>query len=306
MNKKVIAHKTSPLVSVIMPVYNAQSFVAEAIESILQQTYRNFELVIVDDASTDASWSIVQKYVRRSNKIKAVRLKKNVNRGGDGAGNVAFQHTNPRSKYIARIDADDIALPKRLEVQVRYMEKHADIAVLGSSVDIINDEGTVVGRKKVASKHSEIYKKYFEVHPMIHPTLMVRRDELLDEKNMYKLELNANNDYLTFSHMISQGKKFHNLSEKVLLYRVHDTNDSLANIKRTFFNTLTIRKLMVTKYGYKPALRSWFVLFAQVMALTLIPEKVLLFSYLLARGMVSPQKIFNSFFKKSGYELVTA
>ena len=306
MNKKSTAHRTSPLVSVIMPVYNAQSFVAEAIESILGQTYRNFELVIVDDASTDASWSIVQKYARQSKKIKAIRLKKNVNRGGDGAGNIAFQHTNPHSMYIARIDADDIALPKRLEVQVRYMQKHSDVAVLGSSVDIINDEGVIVGRKKVASKHAEIYQKYFEVHPMIHPTLMIRRSELIDAKNLYQLQLNANNDYLTFSHMISQGKKFHNLSEKILLYRVHDTNDSLANIKRTFFNTLTIRKLMVSKYGYTPALRSWLMLAAQVMALTFVPEKILLLGYLMARGMVHPQKLISAWFKKPSYELATA
>jgi len=305
MNKKVASQKLSPLVSVIMPVYNVQSFVAEAIESILRQTYRNFELVIVDDASTDASWSIIQKYVKQSKKIKVIHLKKNVNRGGDGAGNIAFQHTNPKSKYIARIDADDVALPHRLEIQVNYMEEHADIAVLGSAVNIINDQGKLIGQKRVPTQHQDIYRQYFEVHPMIHPTLMIRRAALPSQKNLYTLELSANNDYLTFSQMISQGKQFSNLSQKLVLYRVHDTNDSLANIKRTFFNTLKIRRAMVTKYGYSPALTSWLVLIAQVVALTLVPEKVLLFGYLMARGMVSPQKIISSLFKKSEYELAT-
>jgi len=290
-----------------MPVYNAEAFVADAIDSILSQTYRNFELVIVDDASQDTSWSIIQKYQRKYPRvIKAIRLKKNVNRGGDGAGNIAFQHTNPKSAFIARIDADDIALPNRLAVQVKYMQQHPEVAVVGSSVDIINDQNEVVGRKTVAHDHEEIYRRYFEIHPMIHPTLMIRRATLLDSKNLYKLELSANNDYLTFAQMISQGKKFANLKETVLLYRVHDSNDSLANIKRTFFNTLKIRHQMVTQYGYTASLYSWAVLISQVFALTFVPEKVLLLGYLMARGMVTPQKVLSNMLKKPEFKLATA
>jgi hypothetical protein len=141
---------------------------------------------------------------------------------------------------------------------------------------------------------------------MIHPTVMIRRTALIDQKNLYKLELSANNDYLTFAHMISQGKKFHNMSEKVLYYRVHDTNDSLANIKRTFFNTLKIRQNMVTKYGYRPALSSWMILAAQVVALTFVPEKLLLMGYLMARGMVKPQSVVTKMVRRPAYKMAAA
>ncbi len=112
----------NPLVSVIMPVYNAGNFLMEAIESILNQTYQNFEFIIVDDASTDNSWKIIQKYAKKyPKKIKAFQLKKTLNRGGDACANFALKKA--KGKYIARMDADDIAHPKRLEKEVDFLEK---------------------------------------------------------------------------------------------------------------------------------------------------------------------------------------
>lgn len=212
-------HNNTPFVSVILPVFNAEQYVAEAIDSILTQTYKNFELIVVDDASQDSSWKIISRYQKQyPTKIKAIRLKKNRNKGGDEAGNVAYQYA--QGELIARMDADDIANTQRLEKQVSYMVKHPNCGVLGTSAVVIDANGTIMGDKKVLTKHQDIYDGYFTFHPMIHPTLMVRRSALPVSKNLYTILFPKNNDYLTFFSLINQNVKFANLSEPLLKYRI--------------------------------------------------------------------------------------
>lgn len=276
-----------PLVSVIMPVYNAAAFVAEAIESILVQTYKNFELIIIDDASTDQTWKIIRHYKKRhKDKIKAMRLRTNLSRGGDAAGNVGM--TLAKGDFIARMDADDIAFPYRLERQVRYLQTHPECAVLGSSAHIINREGEVVGEKRVATSHNEIYKEYFVLHPMIHPTVMIRRSALLDPNTLYMMVLSSNNDYLTFFKMIASGKKFANLNDKLIYYRIHGSNDSLAQVKRSFINSIRIRYRAVFEFGYRPTSLSLVKLAAQTVLVLALPEKLIFHLYLLVRGIAKP------------------
>src|SRR5438105_3801141 len=126
MTEKFMKQNKQPLVSVIMPVYNAQEYVGEAIQSIMYQTYQNFEFIIVDDASTDTSVEIIKRYQQMyPGKIQLIQMKNNLNAGGDACANVALEHA--MGKYIARMDADDFAHQSRLEKQVAYLEKHKDI-----------------------------------------------------------------------------------------------------------------------------------------------------------------------------------
>jgi glycosyltransferase involved in cell wall biosynthesis len=109
-----------------MPVYNAGRFLAPAIESILKQTYKNFELIIVDDASTDNSLEIIKGYKRRFRKrITVVQIARNLNKGGDVCANEGLKYA--KGKYIARMDSDDIAHPLRLDKQVEFLENTANI-----------------------------------------------------------------------------------------------------------------------------------------------------------------------------------
>ena len=172
----MIKQKTSirPLVSVYMPVFNAALFLDEAVESVLGQTYKHLELIIVDDASTDNSWKLIQRYKRKyPNIISAIHLKHNINMGGDAAGNMAYKHA--KGEYLARMDADDIARLDRIEKQVRFLEQHSSYAVVGTNAWVINKAGEVVGEKTVPTQHDKIYDEFFVFHPMIHPTIMVRR-----------------------------------------------------------------------------------------------------------------------------------
>lgn len=283
----VAGRGSKPLVSVYMPVFNAALYVEEAIESILKQTYKNIELIIVDDASTDDSAKIIKRYVKQyPKKIKAIYLKKNVNMGGDAAGNIAFRQA--QGDYVARMDADDIALPDRIEKQVAFLEKHPSYAVVGTSAYVIDKAGQVVGVKIIPSRHEQIYDEFFVFHPMIHPTIMVRRAALNGRKDLYRLEYQANNDYLTFIELIAKGYRFGNLPEKLLYYRMHGKNDSLVQVKSRFMNSLKIRYRAVREFGYNPTLTGAVKLLAQVLAVAILPERVIVPVYLMVRGIASP------------------
>ena len=129
----------NPLISVILPVYNGEEHLTECIESVLSQTYDNFEFIIVDDASTDNTPQILKKFAIRDNRIKVITHA--INQKQTVAANTACH--NARGKYIARMDADDIALPHRFKEQVGFMQKNSDIGILGSWIQIINENGKI-------------------------------------------------------------------------------------------------------------------------------------------------------------------
>jgi glycosyltransferase involved in cell wall biosynthesis len=125
---------SEPAISVLMPVYNTERYVAEAVESILAQTFRNFEFLIIDDGSTDRSLSILKRYAERDPRIYLVSRP---NTGYVIALNEMLAMA--RGEFIARIDADDIALPERFEVQVAYLREHPEVVCLGSKVQFIDE-----------------------------------------------------------------------------------------------------------------------------------------------------------------------
>ncbi len=269
-----------------MPVYNAGEYLAEAIESILDQTYQNFEFIILDDASTDSSWKIIQSYKRRYLKIiRAYRLKKNLNRGGDTCANIAISKAH--GTFIARMDADDIAHPKRLEKQVAYLVKNPQVAILGTQAYVINKQGRSMGVKSVPQEHNEIYQNYAIFHPLIHPTVMMRKNQMPKRKSFYKIKYSANNDLYTFIGML-KNRQFANLPEKLLYYRVHGANDSLTKPKERFFNTLKIRLEAVKYLGYRPSLKNVFINIAQAAVIFVLPEIFIVPVYLYMKGIVKP------------------
>lgn len=270
-----------PLVSVIMPVYNAGDFLVEAIESIVSQTYENWELIVVDDASTDNSWQIIKEYKERyPNKIKAVRLRKNRNAGGDVAGEIGFRMA--KGELVARMDADDISTPDRLERQVRFLQKHKKVDIVGSVAWVINERGEILGKKLVPTTYEKIKEEFFVFHPLIHPTVMVRRSSF--GKSFYKIDYPANNDYWTFFNYLFEGKIIANIKKPLLQYRIHNDNDSLKRIKKNFINSLKIRWEMVKK-GYRPNLSNLIKVIGQSLIVFLLPERVVLEVYYLVKGI---------------------
>lgn len=287
---------TQPLVSVIMPAYSAGWYISESIESIVRQTYKNIEFIIIDDGSPDnlETWKIIKKYKKRYPKvIKAIRLKKNMGRGGDAAANIAFRVA--KGEFVARIDSDDIALPDRIEKQIKYMQENPEVSIFGTNAHVINSQGVVVGEKKVPLTHKAIYEAYFTFHPMINPSIMVRKSRIRNPRDLYLNDNSTNNDYLTFFKRISAGVIFANHPEKLMYYRIHEKNDCLSKVRRTFKNSLITRYRAVTEFGYRPSVFSILKLMAQIVVVYALPEKLVFQLYLVIRGINKPSNYFANF-----------
>jgi glycosyltransferase involved in cell wall biosynthesis len=162
-----------PLVSVVMAVYNAQEYLNIAVDSILLQTYRNFELIIVDDGSTDHTRSIINAY--SDPRIKYAHQKNN---GQPAALNKGIM--TARGEYIARMDADDISYPTRLERQVEFLEAAKNIAMVGTCHDFIDEDSGIFGQVYYLDRNQDIQIEFMVRNPFAHGTVMIRRQVLID------------------------------------------------------------------------------------------------------------------------------
>lgn len=218
------------IVSVIMPVYNMAEFVKKAIDSILQQSFSCFELIVVDDASEDGTAMIVQSYTDRR-----IVYERNVHNIGNYASrNKAFQKV--RGKYVAVMDADDIARVDRLERQVSYLENHLDLLAVGSDCIFISNGNL----KKVPSSYQEIQIALLRNNCFYHSSLMIRTNILLklkgyDEKYYYSA------DYDLVCRLALQGK-VENLAEPLIKYRQHPIQISVLHREKQFMFANEIRR----------------------------------------------------------------
>lgn len=279
-----------------MPVYNAGDFLVEAIESILKQTYKNFELIIINDASTDESLKIINKFVKRyPDKIKLIKLSNNLNKGGDACANLAIRKA--RGKYIAKMDADDIAHPQRLEKQVKFLEENKNIFLVGTNAYVINQKGKIVGEKKEPLTSYEIFKEYIYFNPIIHPTIMFR-NKLKRDENFYKIKYPLGNDYYTFFTLQCKGYNFANLPEKLHYYRIYGENTSLKNIKLGLINNLKIKVNVISRYHYPLTLKAVMTNLAYILIGFLLPQKASYYLYLISKKIITVDSIRKSFLKR--------
>jgi glycosyltransferase involved in cell wall biosynthesis len=160
-----------PLVSVVMPVYNRKEYTALALESILRQTFSDFEFLIVDDGSVDGSADVIAHYQTLDSRIQVYRHEQN--RGLVEALNTGCTHAQGR--YIAIMHSDDISLLQRLEQQVAYLETHPSIALLGTGIQYINSEGVPFGEEIYPSMPGFARWNLFFYNSLAHPTVMMRR-----------------------------------------------------------------------------------------------------------------------------------
>lgn len=194
------------LISVIMPTYNVEKYVAKAIESILNQTYQNFEFVIVDDCSTDRTFEICAKYAKKNPRIKL--FKNDTNSKIEYSLNRALQ--NSRGKYIVRMDGDDISDRFRVEKMKVYLDEHQDIKLVGTSAITIDKDGNEIGRTVFLDNFDVIKKTCLLRTPVVH--IWMTYKEIYDELNGYR-KLFATEDYDFVLRLMSAGYKCANISD---------------------------------------------------------------------------------------------
>ncbi|WP_144864030.1 glycosyltransferase family 2 protein [Hyella patelloides] len=218
-------NRPKPKVSILMCVYNGEAYLQEAVDSILQQTFPDFEFVIVDDGSTDSSWQILTKYSKQDSRIVLISnaenlgLEKSLNKG----------LATVKGKYIARQDADDVSLPNRLQLQVDFLDAHPEVGALGSSIEFIDRESLVLRQLEVATDHDSIEALLLVNNCLWHSSMMMRR-HLLQELAGYNENMLHAEDYDLWWR-ISRHSRLANLPDILLQYR-QDNVSAISKLKR--------------------------------------------------------------------------
>lgn len=269
-----------PLVSIVMPVYNAGDFLIEAIKSIQNQTYQNWELIAVDNRSTDNSWQILQEFKKNDKRIKIYR--NDENQGVAHTANLAL--TKVKGQFIARMDADDISLPWRLEKQVVFLQKHPQAVAIGGQCELINQDNEIIGEKRFPTDHADIKKMMFVSIPLQQPTMMVSRKLLPQNFIWYEDDLDVAEEVELLFKFFKYGKVY-NLPEIVLYYRLHGNNISLQHPKHTFYLTFKSRLGSIFKHNYRPTPLGLMTTISQFFLVTLLPNKLIFPVYAFVRGI---------------------
>lgn len=210
------------LISVLMPVYNVELYVEEAIRSILLQTYTNFELIIVDDCSTDNTWKKVCELSKTDDRIRIFRNEKNckicqtLNRAWKEA----------KGNYIARMDGDDISIPERLEVLKKYLDEHEEVDLVGSQLATIDEKGRVVSRKKYLRTNQFIKKGNKYISSVSH--IWMARRNVYQSLNGYR-EIPYAEDYDFLLRCELKGFILSNVEQYLYMVRIRQGNTVSAN-----------------------------------------------------------------------------
>ncbi|MFW5756285.1 MAG: glycosyltransferase family 2 protein [Tangfeifania sp.] len=250
-----------PEVSVILPFYNAESTLLAAIESIVQQTFRDFELLLIDNNSSDKSIAIAQNFTEKDTRVKLLQERKP---GVAHAMNCGLESS--RGQFIARMDADDISLPERLEKQVSYLKTNPGIGLAGCDVKYIPHENNTAGFQRfvewVNSFHLpvEIARNRFVEIPVVNPTIMFRRE--IFEKWGGCLQGNFPEDYEMQLRYLEAGVKMAKLPEPLLEWhdyptRLTRTDDRYST--EAFFRTKAgyFKKWSEKHNRFHPEIRVW-------------------------------------------------
>lgn len=231
-----------PLVSVVMPCHNGAQYISEAIRSVLAQSYVNWELIVVDDGSTDDSLSIVKSM--KDSRITLVRNKKNY--GICHSLNKGIKRA--KGKYIARLDADDMMLPGRLSAQIEFMEQHPDYAVVGGNHIVMDMDGMPLGMTAYPETDKEI--RFFAniFNPFAHSSVMIRK-AVLEEGYRYSNKYPYCEDYHLWMQIIRK-HKLHNLQQTITLYRKNEKGLSVTNAKEQYENSLELSCSYMKRNGF--------------------------------------------------------
>ena len=231
-----------------MPTYNANRFVRTAVESILAQTFEDFEFIIVDDCSTDGSSEILRQYAERDRRIRVLTNTRNLdfvrsrNRGIAEAGGV----------FVANMDSDDVALPTRLAEQYAFMTSNPAVGVCGAAVILIDENDCELGIRRYRADDRDLRARLFLFNPFAQPVTMIRRD-VLDDTGPYNPDHILADD-LDLWFRIGVKYRLANLQTPLLKYRVHRgsaTGKRLSDMHRA---AARVRAIARRDYGYRPSL----------------------------------------------------
>lgn len=212
-----------PLVTVLMPCYNALPYLQEALDSIINQTYKNLEILCINDGSTDKTGEILNEYAQKDTRIKIItnetnlKLIRTLNKGIELAN----------GEYIARMDADDIATENRIQVQIDYFQQHPEIDVVSCASFNITEDGTPISKNIPRNKSAKgsLFASFFFV-PIGHPEVTFKANVLKDNHFLFDNKALHTEDYELWSRLVRKGYHLTNIDDYLLNYRINSQSIS--------------------------------------------------------------------------------
>lgn len=262
--------RAKPRVSVLMAVYNGLPYLKEAVDSILSQTFGDFEFVIIDDGSTDSTGAVLDAYSRSDGRVRV--LKNAGNMGNTFSLNRGLGECS--GEYIMRMDSDDVALRDKIERQVLAMDSDRDISALGSAVSYIDASGRELG----FVRRSAIGRTNLNRTPLIHSTVMMRRDHLVRNGLRYNEKYPVAEDYFLWLSIAKVGK-ISALDDVLLKYRITEEAARVKNLKKVLWNTLRVKKDAVLVLKIRPCFRDILRVILELLLLAM-PARVVLAIYI--------------------------
>lgn len=207
----------NPLISVILPIYNSEQYLKEAMNSILNQTFTDFELLAINDASTDSSLKIIKSFANKDKRVIIINNQSNI--GLVKNLNIAIGLAN--GKYIARMDSDDNSDITRFEKQINFMESNPEIGIVGAWISEMGSNK----KWHYPLEHDEIYKYLIYGSPFSHPVVMIRRSVFIDHHIRYSEDFKVGQDYELWSRLLKVTKAA-NLPQELLKWRKHKNQNT--------------------------------------------------------------------------------
>lgn len=274
--------RSKVLVSVVMCVFNTEKYVKRAIESILHQTLQNFEFIIVNDASKDLTSTIVQLYAKRDKRIRLINNDRNLKIAHSLNRGVSYA----KADLIARMDADDISLPERLETQYAFLKQHPNIAIVGTNISVTDDKEKEVWKREYPTESKEIKKIIFRYAPFAHPTVMFRK-KVFEELGGYDPKMIPCED-IDFWFRIGTKYNFGNIPKSLLKYSLSVKSGSHYDIRKTELVGFKIKIKAISKYGYRPNLYDIVYNVLQFLSLWVTPAntRIKLYNALRSRKLI--------------------
>ena len=255
-------------ISVIMGAYNSEKNIENAIESIRNQTYKNWEMIICDDASSDNTYTILQKWGKKDNRIIPIRNKRNL--GLARTLNHCLKYV--KGEYVARMDDDDWSYPERFQKQLEFLEANLEYDFVSSAIYIFDGE-RITSKQEVKNVKPE-KKDFLWNSPFVHPATMFRTESIKRVNGYrYAKETRRAEDLDLFMRMYATGMKGYNLSEALLKYYVNP----IAMKKRKYKYRIDEAVLKFKGYKMLGLMRKGLVYVMKPLILGLIPKRMILF-----------------------------